>query len=165
MSLISEGLRALVNLMPDSFAGNLMANTLLSAPSGGHPKSKLSEVARATACLLRIHSEKGDLRWGYTHIAIKVLEDVGDGSLDGFVPRMDAFNLYGASDSILSMYTKSQTRTWQQMWDDSRQLWGQHVREARFCVVNNGKISQIHAGLEAVLRDHEAISRGNPSSF
>ena len=165
MSLISEGLRALVNLMPDSFAGNLMVNALISDPWGGHPKSKLTEVARATAALLRKHSETGDLKWGYTDIAIKVLEDVGDGSLDGFVPRMEPFNLFGASDSTLTMYNVNQTRTWQQMWNESRQLWGQHVREAHFSVVNCGKIRQIHAGLEAVLRDNDSTNRGNPSTF
>ena len=124
MSLISEGMRALVNLMPDPFAGNQMVNALIADPWGGHPKSKLSEVARTTATLLRKHSGSGDLKWGYTDIAIKVLEDVNDGSLDGFVPRMEAFNLFCASDSTLTMYNVNQTRTWQHMWNDSRQLWG-----------------------------------------
>ena len=149
MSLISEGMRALVNLMPDPFAGNQMINSLIAESSGGHPKFKLSNVARDTAALLRKHSETGDLKWGYTDIAIKVLEDVNDGSLDGFVPRMEAFNLFGASDSTLTMSNVYETRTWQQMWNESRQLWGQHVREAHFSVVNCGKIRQIHAGLEA----------------
>ena len=135
-SFISEGARALVNLMPDPFAGNQVLNALAADPWGGDPKSKVVELAHTTAALLRKHSEKGDLKWAYTDVAIRVLEDAGNGSLDEFIPRMEAFTLYGASDSILSMYTGKQTRKWQQMWEESRQLWGRHVREAHFSVVD-----------------------------
>ena len=163
-SLISEGARALVNLMPDSFAGNQVLNNLAADPWRGDPKSKLVDLAHTTAAFLKVHSSTGNLKWDYTNVAIKVLEDVGTGSLDEFIPRMEPFNLYGGSDSTLSMYTGKQTRTWQQMWAESRQLWERHVRQAFFSVVDCGTIRQIHAGLEAVVRDHDS-SRGNPSVF
>ena len=163
-SLISEGARALVNLMPDPFTGNQVLNVLAADPWRGDPKSKLVDLAQTTAALLRKHSDTGNLLWDYTNVAIKVLEDVGNGSLDEFIPRMEPFNLYGGSDSTLSLHSGKQTRTWQQMWEESSQLWERHVRGAHFNVVDTGKIKQIHAGLEAMVRNHDS-SMGNLSIF
>ena len=163
-ALISEGARALANLMPDAFTNNQVLNTLATDPWRGDPNSKLVDLAQATAALLKKNSEQGNLKWDYTNVAIKVLEDVGTGSLDEFIPRMEPFHLYGGSDSTLSLHTGKQTRTWQQMWEESSQLWERHVRKAFFSVVDCGVIKQIHAGLEAVVRDHDS-SRGNPEVF
>ena len=82
--------------MPDSFTGNQVLNNLAADPWRGDPKSKLVDLAHTTAAFLKVHSSTGNLKWDYTNVAIKVLEDVGTGSLDEFIPRMEPFNLYGA---------------------------------------------------------------------
>ena len=115
-SLISEGARALVNLMPDSRQGNQVLNDLATDPWRGNPKDKLVELAQVTAGFLKVHSAAGDLKWDHTKVVVNVLEGVSTGTLDRFIPRMEPFVLYGGSDSTLCMFTKAQVRTWDQMW-------------------------------------------------
>ena len=163
-SLISDGARALVDLMPESFKGHQVLNQLATDPWRGDPKERWVDLAQVTASLLSVNSEKGNLKWDHTNVAIKLLQGVGAGTLDKFIPRMEPCVLYGGSDSTLCMFTKTQTQTWQQMWAGSKALWERHVSKAHFSVEACAMIKQIWAGLENIVR-HNDSSRGNPEQF
>ena len=163
-SLISDGARALVNLMPNPFKGNQVLNELATDPFGGNPRERLVQLAQITANFLRLHSDAGDLKWDHTNVAIQVLQGVTNGTLDEHIPRMEPFALYAGSDSMLCMFTKTQSKTWQQNWAESKELWERHVSKAHFSVVASAMVKQIWAGLETIVR-HNDSSRGNPKTF
>ena len=149
ISIISDGLRALVNLTPGAFEGNQYVNTLLTDPWSC---DDLGAIASFTAGLLRKNESEGNIKWNYTNAVVSVLEGTRAGTLSGFIPDLSPVKLYGTSDSTLTMFTKNVTRSWETMWNDNRQIWARHIAEANFSVIDNAKIVAISKGLEALLR-------------
>ena len=75
-SLIYSGLRAAINLMPDSFQYNQALN--LSS------KDELQEICSFAAAFFRNIHAQGHLKWHYMDAVIKVLQNSND--LDRYVP-------------------------------------------------------------------------------
>ena len=161
ISIISDGLRALVNLTPGAFEGNQYVNTLLTDPWSC---DDLGTIASFTAALLRKNENEGHIRWNYTKAVATILEGSKSGTLSGFTPDLSPLKLFGTSDSTLTMYTKTVTRSWETMWSENRQIWARHVSEAHFTVNDNAKIVAIYKALEALLSAKDA-NRGNPATF
>ena len=136
ISIISDGLRALVNLTPGAFQGNRSINLLLTDPWSCND---LDAIASFTAGLLRKNESEGHLKWNYTKAVVSVLEGTRAGTLSNFIPDMSPLKLYCTSDSTLTMFTKSVTRSWETMWNENRQIWARHIAEAHFSVIDAAK--------------------------
>ncbi len=152
ISIISDGLRALVNLTPGTFEGNQCINHLLTDPWS---MDDLDAIASFTAGLLRKNESEGNLKWNYTKAVVNVLEGTRAGTLSNFIPEMSPLKLYCTSDSTLTMFTKSVTRSWETMWNENRQIWARYIAEAHFSVIDAAKITAINKGLEALLNAKE----------
>ena len=161
-ALISDGARALVDLMPEPFKGHQVLNQLATDPWRGDPKNRLVDLAQVTAVLLKQHSDTGNLKWNHIDVAIQILQGTNAGTIDNFIPRMEPFVLYGGSDSTLCMYTKGNGRPWPEHWAESKALWDRHVSKAHFSVQACAMIKQIWAGLESTERHNDG---GNPNSL
>ena len=160
-ALISEGARALASLMPEPHNGHQVLNNLAADPWGGDSNSRLADLARVTAKLLKQNSDEGNLKWRHIDAAIDVLNGTADGSLNNFMPRMNQFDLFAGSDSMLCMYTKGEGRPWNDHWKESKQLWDRHIKEAHFAVTPTAMVQQIWAGLETVIRHKHTGQPGN----
>ena len=163
-SLISNGARALVDLMPEPFKFNQVLNVLATESATSNPKEKLIELAKITGSILKTNSDQGNLRWNHVTLVHHVLDGIGDGSLDRYIPRLAPCNVYGGSDSVLCMYTKSEKLPFQQHWAGSKALWERHISNARFSVNPSSEIHQIWGGLDHTIR-HGDSNRGNPKLF
>ena len=151
-SLISNGARALVDLMPESFKFNQVLNELAADPKTSDPKQKLVDLAQVTGSILKRNADEGNLKWNHTNMAIRVLDGIGAGSLDSYLPRLEPCVVFGGSDSVLCMYTKGQWLPWKQHWAGSKELWERHISNAHFSVVPSAEVKQIWAGLEHTVR-------------
>ena len=122
-SLVYSGLRAAINLMPDSFQYNQALN--LSS------KDELKEICSFAAAFLGNCQAQGHLKWHYMDAVIKVLQNSDD--LDRYVPDTAQRQQYTASDSVLTLFNSSSgpTRTWETMWDENRQIWSNHISKSQ----------------------------------
>ena len=71
---------------------------------------------RTASTLLRQHLTEGNLKWRHMGTALGVLEMGSVGPVGQYMPRMERFNLFTGSDSILSMFTKGQGRPFASHW-------------------------------------------------
>ena len=159
-ALISEGARALASLMPEPHHGHQLLNNL--AAEGGDSNSKLATLCKTTAKLLQHHSAEGSLKWRHLEIVTNVLNGTAEGSINEYMPRVEPFDLFVGSDSVLTMYTKGAGRPFDDHWKESKKLWERHIKEAHFAVTPTAVVQQIWAGLETVVRHKHG---GNPETF
>ena len=75
--VITDGLRALVNLMPGAYEGNQILNVLLADP---WTKDDLNTMCAFTAKTLRKMESEGHIKWNYMDAICNVLENtkIGD---------------------------------------------------------------------------------------
>ena len=142
----------MVNLTPGAFEGNRSINILLTDPWS---MNDLDAIASYTAGLLRKNESEGNLKWNYTKAVVDVLEGTRAGTLSNFIPEKSPLKLYCTSDSTLTMFTKSITRSWETMWNENRQAWARHIAEAHFSVIDGAKITAINQGLVDLLNRTE----------
>ncbi len=160
-SVINAGLRALVNLMPGDYEGNQVLNVLAADP---WTKDDLNTTCSYTAATLRKMEGEGHIKWKHLQAIAVVLENTKTGSLSRFIPEATPLKVYTASDSVLTMYNKVVTRSWETMWNECRQIWSKHISQAHFSVNDGAMITGICEGLLNMLSQVEP-NRGNPISF
>ncbi len=158
-SLIYSGLRALVNLMPHAYESNQALNSMTL-------KSDLDELCGFTSVYLRKVQSEGHIKWRYLDAVMKVLGATRAGSLARFIPDVDPQTQFAASDSVLTLFNDSSgpTRPWETMWDENKQVWAKHIRKSHFAVRDSATITEICAGLQTILSQHDAAG-GDPSAF
>ena len=160
-SVINAGLRALVNLMPGAYDSNQVLNALAADP---WTKDDLNTTCSYTAATLRKMESEGHIKWKHLQAVAVVLENTKTGSLNHFLPEATPRKVYATSDSVLTMYNKVATRSWETMWNECRQIWSKHIYEAHFAVKDNAMITGIYEGLLSMLSQIDP-DRGNPISF
>ena len=106
--VITDGLRALINLMPNAYEGNQIINVILA---DSWTKDDLNTMCAFTAKTLRKNESEGHIKWNYMDAVCNVLENTKAGSLTHFVPEATPLKVYGASDSTLTMFNKEITRS------------------------------------------------------
>ena len=70
--MISDGLRSLLNLMPNAYEGNQIMNVILADP---WTKNDLDTMCAFTAKTLRKNESEGHFKWNYTDAVCNVLEN------------------------------------------------------------------------------------------
>ena len=78
----------MVDLMPESFKFNQVLNVLATESATSNPKTKLIELAKITGSILKSNSDQGNLRWNHVTLVHHVLDGIGNGSLDRYLPRL-----------------------------------------------------------------------------
>ena len=156
-SLVYQGLRAAVNLMPDSYQSNQVLNSMTL-------KDDLDALCGFTSAYLRKVQSEGHIKWRYLDAVIEVLAATRAGTLDRFIPDVAPKKNFTASESVLTLFNDwcGPTRTWETMWDDNKQIWAQHICESHFAVRDSATITEICAGLQSILSQHASVS-GDPS--
>ena len=139
--VISDGLRALLNLTPNAYEGNQIMNVILT---DNWTNNDLDTICAFAAKTLRKNESEGHFKWNYTEAVCNVLEDSKMGTLDHFIPEVTPLKVYGTSDSTLTLYTKSIPRSWETMWNEYRQIWSRHIAQAHFSVKDGAKIVEIY---------------------
>ena len=140
-SVIADGLRALVNLMPGAYEGNQSLNVLFTDP---WTKDDLDTICSYTAATLRKMEGGGHIKWTYLTAINVVLENTKTGTLSRFIPEATPLKVYAASDSTLTMYNKSITRSWETMWNECRQIWSKHISQAHVSLNDGALITGIY---------------------
>ncbi len=148
-SLVYSGLRAAVNLMPDSYQFNQVLNSMTL-------KDDMDELCGFASAFFRKVQSEGHIKWRYLDAVIEVLANTRAGSLDRFVPDVAPKQNYTASDSVLTLFNSwsGPTRTWETMWDENKQIWAKHISESHFAVRDSATITEICAGLQSILSQH-----------
>ena len=108
-----------MDLMPEPFKFNQVLNVLATEPASS-PRERLIELAKITGSILKSNSDQGNLRWNHVTLVHHVLDGIGNGSLDRYLPRLGPCNVYGGSDSVLCMYTKGQWQPLHNIGQDPR---------------------------------------------
>ena len=142
--VITDGLRALVNLMPGAYEGNQILNVLLADP---WTKDDLNTMCAFTAKTLRKMESEGHIKWNYMDAVCNVLEISKMGTLGQFIPEVTPLKIYGASDSTLTMHNQVITRSWETMWNECRQIWSKQISQAHFSVKDGALVAGIYQGL------------------
>ena len=155
-SLVYSGLRAAINLMPDSFQyhpGMNLSN-----------KDDLQEICSFAAAFFGNCQTQGNLKWNYMDAVIKVLQNSND--LDRYLPDTSQRQQYTASDSVLTLFNAASGpgRPWETMWEEGRQIRSKHISKSHFAVKDCALISDIHAGLQTILSQNDAAG-GDPIAF
>ena len=159
--VISDGLRSLLNLMPNAYEGNQIINVMLADP---WTKDDLNTMCAFAAKTLRKMESEGHIKWNYMDAVCNVLENTKMGTLGQFIPEVTLLKIYGTSDSTLTLYNKSITRSWETMWNEYRQIWSRHISHTQFSVKDGAMIAGIYQGLIDML-DRVEPNRGNPGSL
>ena len=158
-SVITDGLRALVNLMPGAYEGNQILNVLLADP---WTKDDLNTMCAYTAKTLRKMESEGHIKWNYMAAINVVLENTKTGTLSQFIPEATPLKIYGASNSTLTLYNKAISRSWETMWNESCQIWARQISQAHFSVKDGALITEIYEGLMDMLSRVEP-NKGKPN--
>ena len=155
-SLVYSGLRAAVNLMPDSYQFNQVLNSMTL-------KDDMDELCGFASAFFRKVQSEGHIKWRYLDAVIEVLANTRAGSLDRFVPDVAPKQNYTASDSVLTLFNSwsGPTRTWETMWDENKQIWAKHISESHFAVRDSATITEILRGLTIDFVT-TCVSRGRP---
>ena len=157
--VITDGLRSLLNLMPNAYEGNQIMNVITADPWS----NELDTTCAFAAKTLRKNESEGHIKWNYVDAVCRVLEDSKMGTLDQFIPEVTPLKIYGTSDSTLTLFNKTITRSWETMWNEYPQIWSRHVSQAHFSVKGGAMITGIYQGLVDLLARVEP-NRGNPTS-
>ena len=155
-SLLVNGTRAAINLMPHSFRYH-QAFSLVD-------HRDFEETCKITTAFLTSCQHNGDLQWSYLDGCIQVLNNCDD--LNRFIPYDGPRVQYVASDSVLTLRNtdKPPFRHWETLWGENRQVWAKHISKSTFAVRDCGLVTDICAGLQSILAENDPAG-GDPSAF
>ena len=131
LRLIYNGLRAMINIMPNSYQVNQNVNIMeLYKPE--HDKDLLI----LSASYLRMMQDEGNYVWQDLSAFIDMLGATYSSDLDRFVPDLAPKRNFTASDSVLTLFNDvspqvNRHRDWAtEQWVENQHVWSRFISES-----------------------------------
>ena len=146
-TLIYQGLRALVNLMPGAYQVNQNLNQM-------ELQLNRRELLEFTASYLHNSQTSVHIKWSDLNACISMLGATHSPDLDRFIPDVAPKKNFVASDSVLTLFNGVPTRDWPTMWHENKHVWSKYTSESCWAVRDSATILEILVGMQTIVANN-----------
>ena len=165
LKMIYQGLRAMINLMPNSYQINQNVNCM-ELDKHEHDKDFLE----FSASYFRMMHDEGNYVWRDLTACIDMMGATYSSELDRFIPDLAPKRNFTAADSVLTLFNDASPkvnrhRDWAtEQWQENQHVWSRFISQSKWAIRDGGHILDIIEGLQHLI-DNDAEVGGDPSMF